>query len=117
MKTTANFFNFVEMLKLEHDEVNNIAAQNFTLDELDEFERFLYVIGKAYNAPDIEKMHNHYLYTSKSYTISCNNASMSEIESADWLDEDFMNLKLQVEEMAALLVFDTANGFFSEARR
>ncbi len=116
MKTTANFFNFVDMLKLEHDEVNNIAAQDFTLDELDELEKLLYVLGKGYDIDDIENMHKHYLSEHKQYDMSLKNITLEELDDADWLDEQFFTLKIIVEDMAAALVFNY-RGFFSEARR
>ena len=117
MKTSENFFNFVDMLRLQDNAVNKISAQDFTLDELIEFEKFLVTLGKAYNASNIDKLHRNFRDCVSDYEKKIARASMDEIENADWIDEDFFNLKLQVEDMAALLVFDTANGFFSEARR
>jgi len=117
MKTGANIFNFVDMLRLHGDAVNKIALQDFTLDELVDFESFLVTLGKAYNAPNIDELHQDFCYYANQYEMKSAQASMDEIEHADWLDADFMALKLQVEAMAATLVFDTVNGFFSEARR
>lgn len=117
MKTSENFFNFVDMLRLQDNAVNKISAQDFTLDELVEFEKFLVTLGKAYNASNIDKLHRDFCYHANQFEMKTARASMDEIENADWLDEDFMSLKIQVEDMAALLVFDTANGFFSEVRR
>lgn len=116
MKTTANFFNFVDMLKLEHDEINNIAAQDFTLDELDELEKLLYVLGKGYDIDDIEEMHKRYLSEHNQYDMSFKNITLEELDNADWLDEQFFTLKIIAEDMAAALVFN-GHGFFSEARR
>ena len=109
MRTNNNIFNFVDMLRLQGDAVNKIAAQDFTLDELVEFENFLVTLGKAYSASNIDKLHRDFCYYANQFEM--------KTENADWLDEDFLNLKLQVENMAALLVFDTADGFFSEVRR
>lgn len=117
MKTSENFFNFVDMLRLQDNAINKISAQDFTLDELIEFEKFLVTLSKAYNASNIDKLHQLFSDCVSDYEKKVTYASMDEIENADWIDEDFFDLKLQVEEMAALLVFDTANGFFSEARR
>ena len=117
MRTNNNIFNFVDMLRLQGDAVNKIAAQDFTLDELVEFENFLVTLGKAYGAVNIDKLHRDFVYYANKFEMKTAQASMDEIENADWLDEDFLNLKLQVENMAALLVFDTADGFFSEVRR
>lgn len=117
MKTNPNIFNFVDMLRLHDDAVNKIAAQDFTLDELVEFENFLVTLGKAYGATNIDKLHRDFCYYANQFEMKTAQASMDEIEEADWLDADFFNLKLQVENMAAILVFDTPNGFFSEARR
>lgn len=117
MKTNSNLFNFVDMLRLQGDAVNKIAAQDFTLDELVEFEKFLVTLGKAYNASNIDELHRDFCYYANQFEMKTAQASMDEIEEADWLDADFFNLKLQVENMAALLVFDTPNGFFSEVRR
>lgn len=117
MKTNSNLFNFVDMLRLHDDAVNKIAAQDFTLDELVEFENFLVTLGKAYGATNIDKLHRDFCYYANQFEMKTAQASMDEIENADWLDEDFLNLKLQVEDMAALLVFNTGNGFFSEVRR
>lgn len=117
MKTSENFFNFVDMLRLQDNAVNKISAQDFTLDELVEFEKFLVTLGKAYNASNIDKLHNLFCDCTDDYEMKIARDSMDDIENADWVDEDFFDLKLQVEDMAALLVFDTANGFFSEARR
>lgn len=117
MKTNSNLFNFVDMLRLHDNAVNKIAAQDFTLDELVEFENFLVTLGKAYGATNIDKLHRDFCYYANQFEMKTAQASMDEIENADWLDEDFLNLKLQVEDMAALLVFNTGNGFFSEVRR
>lgn len=116
MKTNPNFFNFVEMLKLEHNEVNNIAAQDFTLDELDELEKLLYILGKGYDIDDIETMHKDYLWNRNQYKLSLENTPLEELDNADWLDEQFFTLKHTIENMAAALVFDY-RGFFCEARR
>lgn len=117
MKTTTNLFNYVDMLRLQDDAVNKIALQDFTLDELVDFESFLVTLGKAYSTPNIDELHRDFCYYANQYEMKSAQASMDEIEHADWLDADFMALKLQVEAMAATLVFDTANGFFSEVRR
>ena len=117
MKTTNNLFNFVDMLRLQGDAVNKISAQDFTLDELVSFENFLVTLGKAYGAVNIDKLHRDFCYYANQFEMKTAQASMDEIENADWLDADFFNLKLQVENMAALLVFDTPDGFFSEMRR
>lgn len=117
MKTSENFFNFVDMLRLQNDAINKISAQDFTLDELVEFEKFLVTLGKAYNAPNIDRLHQLFRDCTSDYEMKIAQASLDEIENAYWVDGDFFDLKLQVEEIAATLVFDTANGFFSEARR
>lgn len=116
MKTNPNFFNFADMLRLHHNEVNNIAAQDFTLDELDELEKLLYVLGNGYNISNIENMHKDYLSEHKQYELSLKHTTLEELDDADWLDEQFFRLKIIVEDMAAALVFDY-RGFFSEARR
>lgn len=116
MKTNANFFNFADMLRLGHDEINNIAAQNFTLDELDELEKFLYILGTGYNVNNIDEMHKDYLWKHNQYEMSVKNIPMEELDDADWLDEEFFTLKLIVEDMANTLVLD-GPCFFSEARR
>ena len=119
MKTTANIFNYIAMLKLEHDEVNHIAEQDFTLDELKEFEYFVHTLGTAYNAgKSFEEKHSDFVSWANNYERICDNMSLEEIEEADWLDEEFLTLKVMVEDMASMLVLDgVAGGFFSEARR
>lgn len=119
MNTTANIFNYIEMLKLENNEVNHIAEQDFTLDELKEFEYFVYTLGTAYNAgKNFEEKHNDFMRWTANYEHICDNMSLEEVEEADWLDEEFFTLKAIVEDMASMLVLDgVAGGFFSEARR
>lgn len=117
MKTTSNLFNFVDMLRVSNDEINKISAQDFTLDELIEFENFLHLLGKYYQVDNIEQMHRDFCYHANAFSNKCNIASIMEIETVDWLDEDFFGLKIMVEDMAASLVLYSGKPFFSEVRR
>lgn len=109
-----NLFNCVDMLRFEH--INAIAEEDFTLDELKAFELFLFRIGTAYGAK-LREEHERFNRLVKSYVDICTDIELDTLVESEFIDDIFLGLKLEVEEMAGSLVFDQAPWFFSEARR
>lgn len=117
MKTTQNLFNFVDMLKLSNNEINNITAQDFTLDELVDFADFLAMLGEHFRIKTLKEQYKDFVYWVNHYNRTCECMTLEEVETSEWLDEQFLELKIKVEDMATALVLDSGNPFFSEVHR
>lgn len=117
MKTTQNLFNFVDMLKLSGNEINKIAAQDWTFDELRDFVDFLRCLGKMYRLSKVEELYRDFCAKANNYSNMCAIATLEEIENADWVDDLFLTAKLAAEDMAAELVLYSGIPFFSEVHR
>lgn len=117
MKTTPNLFNFVDMLRVSNNEINKIAAQDWTFDELRDFVDFIYLLGKQYRLSKMEELYRDFCRKANNYSNMCAVASLEEIENADWVDDLFLDAKLAAEDMAAELVLYNGIQFFSEVHR
>ena len=117
MKTTQNLFNFVDMLKVSNNEINKIAAQDWTFDELRDFVWFIRGLGKWWGIPKMEELYRVFCDKANNYSNTCAMASVEEIENADWVDDLFFDAKVAAEDMAAELVLYSGVQFFSEVHR
>ena len=114
MAINDNIFCWTDLLRFEH--INAIAQQDFTLDELESFEYFLYTVGSAYGAK-LDKEHMRFRSMVESYTGICEDIEPDSPVEAELLDDIFLGLKLEAEDMARDLVINQAPWFFNEARR
>lgn len=119
MKTTPNLFNFVDMLKVSNDEINHIAAQDWTFDELRDFAGFIRGLGKWWGIPKMEELYRNFCNKANNYSNTCAMISVEELydKEADWIDDLFLEAKIAAEDMAAELVLYSGVRFFSEVHR
>lgn len=119
MKTNQNLFNFVDMLKVSNDEINHIAAQDWTLDELTAFADFIRGLGKWWGISKMEELYRDFCRKANNYSNTCAMVSVEELydKETDWIDDLFLEAKIAAEDMAAELVLYSGIQFFSEVHR
>ena len=105
LSTKNNLFAHVELLKIEN--VNDIASQDWTGDELEAFVEFLHYMATAYNENRALEIYKDFVYKLNSYYNMVAMATLEELEDKEdtpWIDEAFHAAALAAEDMAAELV-------------
>lgn len=117
LSTANNIHDHVMLLTV--NAVNHIAAQDWTLDELEAFADFIRDIaalhGETRIAGEMYRDYKRYLHY---YNEVVEVATMEELEDPDaaWIDDKFFLVKLAVEDMAAeLVLYSASRHYFSDA--
>ena len=117
LNTANNIHNHVALLTCSA--VNYIAAQDWTLDELEAFADFIRDIaalhGETRIAGEMYRDYKRYLHY---YNEAVEVATLEELEdpTSTWLDDKFFLVKLAVEDMAAeLVLYSASRCYFSDA--
>ena len=117
LNTTNNIHAHVKLLSCQS--VNYIAAQDWTLDELEAFADFIRDIaalhGETRIAGEMYRDYKRYLHY---YNEAVEVATLEELEdpTSTWLDDKFFLVKLAVEDMAAeLVLYSASRCYFSDA--
>lgn len=117
LNTANNIHNHVALLSCQA--VNHIAAQDWTLDELEAFAEFVRDIaalhGETRIAGEMYRDYKRYLHY---YNETIEVATLEELEDPDstYIDDKFFLVKLAVEDMAAeLVLYSASRHYFSDA--
>lgn len=120
MKLNANLHNYVNLLTVSNMNVVNIRNQDFTLDELKDFANFLHVLNTAYNDSnkDIEDCFRWFGYAVKNYESLIESLPEDVLSDVNYtgLDEEFLDLKCRIEDIACELVLNGNINFFSDVK-
>lgn len=112
LSTKNNLFDHVNLLRVQH--INHIAAQDWTLDELDAFVAFVHDLAERYSGDKaIDQLYRDYLWYSNRYKETLKYISVEELEDPTntWIDDEFLTCKLVAEDMAAELVLYSASDY------
>jgi len=117
LNTADNVHAHVALLSV--NAVNHIAAQDWTLDELEAFADFVRDMaalhGESRIAGEMYRDYKRYLHY---YNETMEVATLEELEDPDstYLDDKFFLVKLAVEDMAAeLVLYSASRHYFSDA--
>lgn len=119
-KFNANLFNYANLLSVSNGNVINISKKDFTLDELKDFVSFMEVMNKAYNHDnkDVREEISFFRYMAEDYERFMDTVPLAILESGsdEWIDEQFLSLKIQAADIACELVLHGNSDFFSDIR-
>ncbi len=115
--TTNNIHNHIALLSCQA--VNHIAAQDWTLDELEAFADFIRDMAALHGEIRIAgEMYRDYKWYLHCYNEAVEVATLEELEdpSNTYFDNKFWIVKLAVEDMAAeLVLYSASRHYFSDA--
>ena len=115
--TTDNIHNHVMLLTCSA--VNHIAAQDWTVEELEAFADFVRDMAALHGQTRIAgEMYRDYKRYLARYSETVEMATLEELEdpNSEYIDNQFFCVKLAVEDMAAeLVLYSGAREYFSDA--
>lgn len=117
LSTKNNLHNHIALLSCQN--VNHIAEQDWTTEELEAFADFVRDIAALHGQMRIAgEMYRDYKFYLARYSETVKFATLEELENpnSEYIDNQFFCVKLAVEDMAAeLVLYSGAHEYFSDA--